>query len=158
VTLVGIVSDTHDHRVRARAAVELFNRLGAETVIHCGDFVSQFTLAEFGRLSGRLVGVFGNNDGDRQALFARAREFGFELHDGPWVFELAGRRFSVSHEPAAAPTDCDFVIHGHTHRPRYEQREPVVINPGEACGWLTGRSTIATLDPASGAVEFHELA
>lgn len=157
MSLVGIVSDTHDHLARCRSATELFNRLGVGVVIHCGDIVSQFALAEFGRLRCQLVGVFGNNDGDRPALEGRAREFGFELNRGPRRLELAARVLSISHEPPTSRADCDFVVHGHTHRAAHRPGVPTVINPGEACGWLTGKATVATLDPASGHVEFHEL-
>ncbi|MBN2537430.1 metallophosphoesterase [candidate division WOR-3 bacterium] len=157
MSLVGLVSDTHDHLARCRDAAALFDRLGVAAVIHCGDIVSQFALAEFGRLRCPLVGVFGNNDGDRPALEERAREFGFEFFPGPHRFELTGRVFSVSHEPPTARPDCDYIVHGHTHRPAHVPGVPPVINPGEACGWLTGLATVATVDTETGVVEFHEL-
>jgi putative phosphoesterase len=156
VSLLGIVSDTHDNLEKVRAVVDLFNRRRPDLVLHCGDFVAQFVLREFGRLDMKLTGVFGNNDGDRQSLRDRASEFGFELHDGPYAFEFGGRRFVASHEPVAAPR-CDYYVHGHTHRACHMRGDPTIINPGEACGWLTGTSTVALLDVDADTVEFCEL-
>ena len=156
MSLVGILSDTHDHLDRTRAAVALFNSAGADLVVHCGDYVSQFTVRELSGLDAKLVGVFGNNDGDRAALRQRADEAGFELHAGLHRFEFAGRSFAASHEPVTPP-ECDFYLHGHTHRRKLAGREPLVINPGEACGWLTGAGSVALLDTESGKVDFKEL-
>ena len=60
-------------------------------------------------------------------------------------------------EPVAPPPDCDWYLHGHTHRLRHEPGRPAVVNPGEASGWLFGRSTVALLDTESGEVEFLDL-
>ncbi|MBP1660311.1 MAG: phosphodiesterase, family, partial [Candidatus Aminicenantes bacterium] len=50
----------------------------------------------------------------------------------------------------AASGQFDLVIFGHTHRPLVESRDGVLlINPGEAGGWLRGKSTVALLDPAA---------
>ncbi|MBC7219112.1 MAG: metallophosphoesterase family protein, partial [Hadesarchaea archaeon] len=40
----------------------------------------------------------------------------------------------------------DVVVRGHTHRAKVFGRRPLVVNPGEVCGYLTGRETVATLD------------
>ncbi len=154
---LGLISDTHDRLGKVRAAVELFNRLEPDLVLHCGDFVAQFTLAEFGKLKMGFLGIFGNNDGDRDALRERAGQFGFELAEGPHRFTVGGRAVVVSHEPIAVPTDCDYYIHGHTHRMKLEPGSPTIINPGEACGWLSDRSTAALLDTETGSVEFFDL-
>jgi hypothetical protein len=48
-----------------------------------------------------------------------------------------------------AHTDVDVIIYGHTHQVDIRPGKPLVINPGECCSWLTGRSTIVLLDLAS---------
>jgi hypothetical protein len=41
----------------------------------------------------------------------------------------------------------DAVIHGHSHNKGVERKgKTLIINPGELCGYLTGKSTIALLD------------
>lgn len=154
---VGLISDTHDNLAKVRAAVEFFNRTGPDLVLHCGDFVAQFVLAEFGRLEMKLLGVFGNNDGDRRSLRERAVEAGFELYAGFHRFVHSGKVFGLSHEPVQPPAGLDYYVHGHTHRTKLSRSSPVIINPGEACGWLTGRSTLALLDTADGSVEFADI-
>ncbi len=41
----------------------------------------------------------------------------------------------------------DVIVHGHTHEAKaYRNEETLVINPGEVCGYLTGKPTMATLN------------
>jgi len=154
---IGVLSDTNDHLDNVRKAVALFNRLKPDRVVHCGDVVAQFVLKELSGLSMPIVAVYGNCDGDRTALRERAEEFGFALHDGPYGFEAGGKRIVVSHQPLSPLPDCDFYLHGHTHKLRHEGKRPVVVNPGEACGWLSGRATVAMLDTDTAEVEFLDL-
>jgi uncharacterized protein len=156
VSRVGIISDTHDNLDKVRAAVALFNRLDVEHVVHCGDVVAQFVLAAMSGLAAPLTIVYGNCDGDRQSLAQRAQEFGFAIGNGPLALELGGKQIVATHQPIAPPA-CDYYLHGHTHKLRHEPGSPTIINPGEACGWLSGRSTVVLLDTADGAVEFLDL-
>jgi putative phosphoesterase len=154
---IGIISDTHDRLDKVREAVALFNRLKPDRVVHCGDVVAPFVLREMRTLSMPVVAVFGNCDGDKPALLKQANELGLALNEGPLVFEEGGKRIAVSHKPLSPAPDCDFYLHGHTHRSRHDGSHPVIINPGEACGWLFGRSTVALLDTETAAVEFFDL-
>lgn len=154
---LGVISDTHDNLDRVREAVEFFNRAGVAHVVHCGDIVAQFVLGEFGRLAAPVTLVYGNCDGDRASLAARAGELGFSISDGPRELVLGGRRIVVSHRPLEPAPDCDYYLCGHTHRAGHTPGRPVVINPGECGGWLTGRSTVAVLDTDTGEVGIHEL-
>jgi putative phosphoesterase len=48
----------------------------------------------------------------------------------------------------------DVVVYGHTHVVAVEQRgETLLVNPGEACGWLHGTPTAAIIDLDTKAVE-----
>jgi hypothetical protein len=41
----------------------------------------------------------------------------------------------------------DVVVHGHTHIAEIRRKgKTLVVNPGEVCGYLTGKSTLALLD------------
>jgi len=156
--LVGVVSDTHDSISAARRAVDYFNSERVGLVVHCGDFVAPFTLRAFSGLKCKLVGVFGNNDGDKPLLLRVASGLGFELHEGFYRFEIDGKGFIMFHgfssvdfteklANALAKTMNLNVIYGHTHRFRFERRgEFIILNPGEACGYLSGYSTVALLD------------
>ncbi|MEO0019028.1 MAG: metallophosphoesterase [candidate division WOR-3 bacterium] len=154
---LGIIADTHDNLDKVRQAVALFNRIGINQLIHCGDIVAPFVLKEFGQLRSPLVLIYGNCDGDRNALAEVANKLGFRIQLSPLSLQFGSKTVVVTHEPTDDLPDCDFYIHGHTHRVRYEPGKPVIINPGEACGWLTGRSTAAVLDIEKTKVEFFDL-
>ena len=149
---VGILSDTHDNLPAIERIVERFNAEKVDLVLHAGDFVSPFTAAPFGRLVAPLVGVFGNNDGDRPHLLRRYEGIG-TLYAGVHAFGVDGLRVILMHQPRsidelAASGDHDLIVYGHTHKVdlRGAPGGPAIVNPGEACGWLTGRSTAVLFD------------
>ena len=147
---LGVISDTHDHVDRLRRALALFKAQGVELVLHAGDIVAPFMSEPFREAGLGVVAVFGNNDGDR--LYLRERFAGVgEIHVGPKELELAGRRILLLHEPYALQAlvcsgKYDVIIYGHTHRAEIRAGSPLVVNPGEACGWLTGHPTCALVD------------
>jgi putative phosphoesterase len=160
---VGLLSDTHD---RLPAIAELARRLmagGAEIVLHAGDYCAPFSLAPLLDAHAALAGVFGRNDGDREGLrAAAARGVGVELYESPHSFELAGRRILLVHELAEVNTRSldahDIVIHGCTHQQEVRERgSTLLVNPGEACGWLHGVPSAAILDTETRRVEFVTL-
>ena len=157
---VGIISDTHDKLDAISEAVAMFNDEGIELLIHAGDYISPFTSQPFKKLKAPLVGVFGNNDGDKLLLkkFYKTEGVG-ELYEDPYEFEHATKKIIVTHkpqivEPLAASGRYDAVIFGHTHKAVIEQypgrtkdrAKTWIINPGECCGYLTARKTVALLD------------
>lgn len=154
--MIGVISDTHDHLRAIRLAVELFNSEGVELVVHAGDFVAPFTFKEFKNLEPKLWGVFGNNDGERMGLQRKYAASGAELSDF-LKFEFGGKRFAVYHgtiepflETLVESRSYDIVITGHTHSPLVShQNNVLVVNPGEACGYLTGKKTVCLLDVES---------
>jgi hypothetical protein len=149
---LGIVADTHDNLEAIVRAVELFNQIGVDRVLHAGDYIAPFALGAFRGLKAGFVGVWGNNDGERLILRDKAREWGFELHTSPHQFQWAGRQILLMHEPyeleALLKSQCyDLIIYGHLHQAEVRKTEStLVINPGECGGWLTRRSTVAVVD------------
>lgn len=159
--LIGLISDSHDNITAIGRAVALFNERRVDLVLHAGDYVSPFSSRGLCELTARMVGVFGNNDGDRIGLKERFGAF-CHLGVGPLDVEHEGRRFLVMHEPAAlhalAQTDTyDAVVFGHTHKVEVRRGTTLVVNPGECGGWVTGRCTVALLDVDRGEVEVVEL-
>ena len=56
----------------------------------------------------------------------------------------------MAHEPqvlegAVMPED-DLAVCGHTHQPEIRAGRPLMVNPGEAGGWLSGVSTGIIVD------------
>lgn len=159
--IVGIISDTHDHRECIRLAVNRFNEAGCGLVIHAGDIVAPFTIREFEKLHARFVGVFGNNDGEKKGLMNLFGRIG-TLHQPPHEFLYAGKRFAVMHAPDyldsfKEKSGIDVIVYGHTHKIDIVMGPQLIVNPGECCAWLTGRSTIALLDLSTMDVETVDL-
>lgn len=158
--LIGILADSHDRMDYLRAAVRLCDEHGVEAAVHAGDFIAPFAVEALGELDCPVHAVFGNNDGERLGIQAAFGDWG-KVHPGPVELDLGGRRVLLMHEPYAlasheASGRHDLIVYGHTHeidwRPaRPETGRTLVINPGEICGWLSGRGTFALYDLAAGA-------
>jgi len=154
---IGIISDTHDQLDRIHDAIELFRKEKVGAVIHCGDFVAPFAIRLFQKLNSPFYAVFGNNDGERQGLLKEVRIFGGELFIPPHLYTIEDKTILVYHDPpvwekpGSLALRPDYILYGHTHHPDYKTQNGIpVINPGEACGWLTGRAYAGILDLESG--------
>lgn len=148
--LIGILADTHDNMTTLKKVVEYFNARKVHHVIHAGDFTSPFTFRTLNELhAADFTGIFGNNDGDRLLL---QKQSAGKVHNQPHLLELAKRKIIVMHEhhiiDALAQSCCyDLVIYGHTHMPDIRTvNKTLIINPGEASGWLYGKPTVAVAD------------
>ncbi|OYT60664.1 YfcE family phosphodiesterase [Euryarchaeota archaeon ex4484_178] len=162
---IGIISDTHDNREMTLKAINIFKDEGAKTLFHLGDFVAPFTLKLFEGFN--LYGVFGNNDGEKILLKKVAEDNDFVLEEAPLEINISNKNFILFHgwgsvektkkfvESVAKSGDYDYVLYGHTHqRDLRKFGNVLLINPGEACGYLTGKVTIALLDMDTQEVNF----
>lgn len=160
---VGLIADTHDRLPAIAELVRQMQAAGAGMILHAGDYCSPFALKAFEDAQVSLAGVFGRNDGDTQGLVSRAQSaFGAELFESPHSFEIGGRRILLVHDigevQKRSVTSHDIVIHGSTHQQEMKTRgETLIVNPGEACGWLYGTPSAAILDLDSRQVEFISL-
>lgn len=150
---IGVISDTHDHIDNVKKAVAIFREEGVELILHAGDHVAPFSLPPFKESGCRVIGVYGNNDGEKLLLWKRYQEIG-EIHDGPYFFTAGSRRILLMHEPCAVDellgSGCfDLIVFGHTHRKMLKREKGILLNPGECCGWLEGEPSAAVVDLAS---------
>jgi putative phosphoesterase len=125
---VGLVSDTHG-RLPREVLTEL---AGVDRIIHAGDIGPYSLLLELERIA-PVTAVCGNTDR-------------YEIRDRvPDVAEidLMGYSVAVMHghqlgtpTPAglrAALPDARVIVYGHTHQPRVDREEGVlIVNPGSA--------------------------
>jgi uncharacterized protein len=142
---IGIMSDTHDNLPMIRRAIDRLEMEGATVLIHAGDFVAPFSVKYVLQFPGKVYAVFGNNDGEKAGI----RATGLDVTDPPRKLEIGGRVLVVAHtkeQTTGMAAGADVVVCGHTHQTVVEGRSPLVINPGECGGWLTGRSTVVVLD------------
>lgn len=156
--ILGILSDTHGQHERAGRALALLKAAGAEALIHCGDVGGDEVFAHFA--GERFWFVWGNCDHPSPVLVAYVRSIGLTPPEAaPLRIELEGRQIAVfhGHEPELQrfqPAGVDYLLHGHTHVRRDERADGVrIINPGAL--HRAREYTVATLDLASDALEFH---
>jgi putative phosphoesterase len=160
---VGLMSDSHDRVPAIREILRRMREAGAEMVLHCGDYCAPFSLLPVEELSFPMLGVFGRNDGDHEGLHTIAgRGMGVELYQSPHSLELAGKRVMLVHDladVAARSVEAhEIVVHGFTHREEMKERgDTLIVNPGEACGWINGTPSYAVLDLDAKRVEFFKL-
>ena len=153
--LIGVISDTHDNLPMIEKAVKRLNNEKVALVLHAGDYVAPFVIPKFKALNARLIGVFGNNDGDHELLKKRFSETeNCEVRGRFAEIDVDGFKIALLHgdeeELLNALINCecfDTVIHGHVHMTGVRKKGKVlIVNPGEVCGYLSGKSTMALLD------------
>jgi len=160
---VGLMADSHDRVPAIAELLRLMQASGTTMVLHAGDYVSPLSLKPFEDLHMTLAGVFGKNDGDHQSLQQRANAgLGLELFESPHSFEVGGHQILIVHDLADVQkrsiSSHSVVVHGFLHQQTMKtQGDALVINPGEACGWLHGTPGAAVLDLDSKQVEFLTL-
>jgi putative phosphoesterase len=134
----GIISDTHDDLLCLKSAIEIFNDSKVSYVIHAGDYVFPGVVKEFRHLNGKLIGVLGNNDGEKLGLLRNFQDIGGELHDEFCDIKLDHFNIAVYHGTDSKMTEAiissqlyNLVIHGHTHKKRDDKiGDALVLNPG----------------------------
>jgi len=153
--LIGLIADTHDNLPMVDKAVRKLNEENVELVLHAGDYVAGFVIPRFKELNAKLIGVFGNNDGDHELLKKRFSENErLELRGNFAEINADSLKIALMHggdmellEALIDRESFDVVVHGHTHVPDiYRKGKTLVVDPGEVCGYLTGKSTLALLD------------
>jgi putative phosphoesterase len=160
---IGLLADTHDRVPAIREFVTRMQAAGIGMILHAGDYCAPFSLRPVEDAHVSMAGVFGHNDGDRQALVQRAQgAIGVELFESPHSFEMGGRRILLVHDigdvSERSLEQHEIVVHGQTHRQEMKERGgTIIVNPGEACGWLFGTPGAAIIDLGSRQVEFLTL-
>ena len=164
-----MISDTHDHKDKILKAVSIMNERKVDALIHCGDYIAPFVKRWFDPLNENIkknfFGVFGNNDGERLFLKKNLGQIcdlvGMEI-----IKEFGGKKVYAAHMPSPQTIDAladsgkfDIILTGHTHEivnKKYDNGT-LVVNPGEACGYLSGKATFAIVDTEQMNAEILEI-
>jgi putative phosphoesterase len=153
--LVGIISDTHDNLAAVEKAIKRLNEEKVDIVLHAGDYVSPFVVPKLIALNCRLIGVFGNNDGDQVLLSKSISETrNCEIRGRFAEVNASGFKIALLHgderellKTLTTGACFDAVVYGHYHVPVISKNgKTLIVNPGEICGYLTGKSTLSLLD------------
>jgi uncharacterized protein len=153
---IGIISDTHDDIENVRRAIDIFNKEEVRYVIHAGDYVFPGIVTEFKNLQAKLIGVLGNNDGERGLLLKAFLAVGGELKGELGELHFSDLNIGIYHGTSSEIKTqliesgrYNIVVCGHTHR-----MEPA----GHARGnYPIGTSTLV-LNPGSGHKKTESLA
>uniref|UniRef100_A0A7C4HEF9 Phosphoesterase n=2 Tax=Staphylothermus marinus TaxID=2280 RepID=A0A7C4HEF9_STAMA len=163
--LLGIISDSHDNVSFVVKAINVLINNNIDEIIHLGDiispFIPRFIKREFEtkNVDIKLTSILGNNDGDVYSLNKVFNEYKWRLLSNPCIVEYENRSFYLMHGYSSTDfteklaravlekLDVDGVFYGHTHRLLIDRiGDRILLNPGEVCGYLTGRSTVVILD------------
>lgn len=163
--ILGIMADTHDRLPLVDKAVKMLNEQNVELVLHAGDYIAPFVVPHFKPLKAKFIGVFGNNDGEKNGLKQKFKEINAEIHESFADIAVDGLRIALLHGSEAELLQAlidveshDIIVHGHTHEAKAHRKgKTLIINPGEVCGYLTEKSTIALLNSKTKEVEIVEL-
>lgn len=146
------MADSHDNLPSIKQAVRLFNETDCSLVIHAGDFVAPFAARELASLSCPVKAVFGNCDGEKKGLEKAFHSFG-KIKKAPLTFNHENLNFLVTHiladlDSYSPSKEYNIIVFAHTHQPEIRrEKKSLLINPGETGGWVSGKSTVALLDP-----------
>lgn len=155
---IGVISDTHDRLPTIDRGLEILRGRHVEMILHPGDVVAPFAARRLKAWTGPLHITYGNNDGERKGLKSVLPQ----IQDAPMWIEAGGRRILLHHFidwcPAGDIAKADIIVTGHTHEVVNERKDGKLwLNPGECCGWLHGRCTVAVLDTDSLSAEVVEV-
>ena len=148
------MADSHDNLPAIKRAVDFFRKINCTMIIHAGDFVAPFSARELASLGCPVKAVFGNCDGEKQGLEKALQPFG-EITTAPFRFSAYNHTFLVTHlhfqlNTYLASGRDEIIIFGHTHSPEIKKNnKTLLLNPGETGGWLSGKSTVAVLEPST---------
>jgi len=151
---IGLISDTHDDVPKIREVIRRLNELEVDLVLHAGDYISPFTAKPYTDLKAKMIGVYGNNCAERDKLKEVYAAAGKEIVGNFAEVEENGMTIALLHGhddvllcSIITHGDYDAVVHGHDHKAKVEKvGRTLVVNPGEVCGYVTGRSSFAILD------------
>jgi len=151
--IIGAMADSHDRLDAVDKAISFFNSQGVTDVLHAGDLVSPFVVPLFSKLKAKLHFVWGNNEGDHDFIKVRFADIGVTPLGDFAVLQLGGKKIALLHgiheeivNSLVESGFYDLIVRGHNHKAEIIEGETLVVNPGEACGYLTGRQTVALID------------
>ncbi len=161
-----IVSDSHDNIPNIDKMLNFARRKKIKIMLHCGDVcapgVLEYIVKNF---SGDIYLVFGNVDGDREAMSRLGKKIS-RLHivgeeDGPRIKGL-DLHIGMTHYPAQAAAlartgKYEIVFYGHDHKPWEKTVSGTrLVNPGTLAG-LFQKATFAVWETETGKLELKLL-
>ena len=161
---IGILSDTHNNLANLAAALELFEREGVRTLIHCGDFTGVEVARKMAGF--QVISVFGNGDFASGEIREELMQQNIDNYAG-LVFSgrIGEARVAVTHghlpgrvEELVHSGGYDYVFQGHSYHHK-EERFGItrLINPGALGGMHREERRVCLLDLSTGKTNFIKI-
>jgi putative phosphoesterase len=136
-------------------ALAILNSEKIDCLLHAGDIISPFSAKLFLELNYSSYFTFGNNDGERimlKEVLSYSKKC--RLIWPKSTISLDQFKIALIHgedeeavEALASSNKYDLVVYGHWHKIVNKViGNCILVNPGELCGYLTGRRTLAITD------------
>ncbi|MBN2305632.1 MAG: YfcE family phosphodiesterase [Anaerolineae bacterium] len=164
MTVIGILSDTHNHAANTKIALAAFRERGITQVIHCGDITTPEIVMLFNGF--QVTFVFGNMDSSWSHLIDAAHAIGANRPQLSRDVEIDGKWIGVTHGAdrglllrITMSGKYAHLCQGHTHRRQDEFNSTYgvhLINPGALGGNKPETRSVCVLDVAAGELEFIE--
>jgi len=158
---IGLMSDTHDRLPFIDKAIKRLNEEKVELALHAGDYSAPFAAFRFKPLKAKMIGVFGNNDAEKELLRKNFETIGKQVQGKFAEVKVDNLKIALLHgeetdllESLINTSAYDVVMYGHTHQAVVRrQNRTLIVNPGEVCGYLSEKATIGFLDTETMKVE-----
>ncbi len=139
---IAILSDSHDNIWNLEEALVQVNESGADLLVHLGDLVAPFIVAQLAQaFAGPIHIIQGNNDGDARLQQQVAANFPHVTLHGIYAeLTVDNRKIALIHYPEPARPIAhsgffDLVCYGHNHLAHWEMVAACyLVNPGEIMG------------------------
>jgi len=156
---IALMSDSHDNLDALKRVVDYCNKEKVDYILHAGDLVAPFVFKVLKNLESPLIIVFGNNDGEKHGL---RQVFKDKIFEPPHSLKIDNRKILMLHDPILMDVlretnSYDLILYGHVHQIEVTKKSNLIVNPGELCGWLSGKSTIALWDTVKNEAEIVEI-
>jgi len=99
---IGVIADSHDNLDAIRRAVRLLNDMRIGLLVHLGDVIAPFAAKEFMAFRGRILAVYGNNDGEKKGLKKLLPDIDYP----PRLLEMEGRKLLLAHNVGEIRAAC----------------------------------------------------
>jgi putative phosphoesterase len=153
---IGIISDTHDDIENVRRAIDIFNKEDVRYVIHAGDYVFPGIVMEFRRLNSKLIGVLGNNDGEKGQLLKAFLDIDGDLKGELGELHINDLKIGIYHGTSSEIKKqliesgrYNIFVCGHTHK---------VEPAGVVIGNYSKNTSTLVLNPGTGHRKTESLA
>lgn len=152
---IGVIGDSHDNLKNIEKALSILTSNDVDVILHTGDIISPFSAKLFTKIETPSYFTFGNNDGEKLLLKEiLSSSKNCKLIWPKASIELMNYKIILLHgedesivESLAESNKYDLIAYGHWHKVVNKKvNNTILVNPGELCGYLTGKASLAIIE------------